>query len=283
MMRVFAIALLVLCSALGVSASTVVADTLQVNVTVEVVLPDSSRVTRTVRSEVPSVPYSRTVIVPEVVVEPVDTVPVNAAAVVAETTAPAEAYVSSAETDSLVTDSVCAQSDSIPTLLPVATPYIKPPVPDPVRVHFAWGAELGSTVDLSAHDMSSIDFNAYFGLRYKWLSLAGVGAGADIMVSNSCRTYPVFGIVRTDFSRFVKLIFLDLRGGVALNYLPANVSQRGAYASVSVGFNLARSAKFRSYVLAGYTYVGRKDVVVNERTAEYSPLSMASIRLGVAF
>ncbi len=51
MIRVFAIALLVLCSALGVSASTVVADTLQVNVTVEVVLPDSSRVTRTVRSE----------------------------------------------------------------------------------------------------------------------------------------------------------------------------------------------------------------------------------------
>jgi len=154
---------------------------------------------------------------------------------------------------------------------------------DPGRVYFAWGAEVGSSIDMGGYDMSSVDFNATFGLRYRWINFAGIGAGANIMVSNSCRTYPVFAVFRTDFSGKVKFMFLDIRGGAALNYLPANIHQTDVYGSVSLGFVLATGKSFRSYLMAGYTYVGRRDVAQGEMMTEFSPLSMASIRLGISF
>lgn len=169
-------------------------------------------------------------------------------------------------------------------LMPVkVSPWSRKHQVDPARVTFAWGAEVGSSIDMSENDMSSVDFNATFGLRYKWINFAGVGAGADIMVSNSCRTYPVFAVFRTDFSSQVNFVFLDVRGGAALNYLPGNVNQTDAYASVSIGFVLSTGKSYRSYITAGYTYIGRKDVEQGERITEYSPLQMASIRLGITF
>lgn len=153
----------------------------------------------------------------------------------------------------------------------------------PTKVRFAWGAEAGSSVDMSGSDMSSIDFNASFGLRYRWINYVGLGAGANIMVSNSCRSYPIFAIFRTDFSNMLKVAFLDVRGGMSLNYLPGNTNQSGAYASLSVGFNLATGRTFRSYITAGCTYVSRRDIEVGERITPYKDLYLASIRLGVAF
>lgn len=151
------------------------------------------------------------------------------------------------------------------------------------RVKFAWGAEFGSSIDLSAHDMSSVDFNACFGLRYSWLSFAGVGAGANIMVSNSFRTYPIFAAVRTSFSTRPKVMFLDLRGGLALNYLAHDVTQTGGYGSVGIGFNLAGSRKFQSYLVGSYTFVTRHDVQDSTGYQPYGMLSYAGIRLGVTF
>lgn len=151
------------------------------------------------------------------------------------------------------------------------------------RLTFTWGAEAGSSIDLSANDMSSIDIHAYFGVKQGVFSFAGIGAGADIMISNSCRTYPVYAMVRTDFSKQLKLLFVDVRGGMALNYLPDNATKTGAYGSVGVGINLARGRSFRSYILAGYTYVGRGKVTSVETVTHYPALNIAMVRLGISF
>ena len=160
----------------------------------------------------------------------------------------------------------------------------KPDIPYAVKnIRFAWGAELGSSIDLSAHDMTSIDINMSVGLSYRWLIFAGLGLGADMMVNNSCRTYPLYLNVRTDFSRKVLPIFLDLRGGMAFNYLPENINQQSTYASISLGFNLATGRTFRSYILCGYTFNGRGDVQTDIGLARFPALSLASVRLGVQF
>lgn len=151
------------------------------------------------------------------------------------------------------------------------------------RTKFVWGAEFGSSIDLSAHDMSSIDFNAGFGLSHGWITMAGVGAGAGIMVSNSCRTYPIFAIFRTSFSSRPRLLFMDLRGGVALNYLTDNLSKTSPYLSAGVGFNLAGGRNFQSYLVAGYTYNARGRVETPEIMRDYGPLHYAGIRLGIEF
>ncbi|MGN0223543.1 MAG: hypothetical protein ACI4AM_05915 [Muribaculaceae bacterium] len=149
---------------------------------------------------------------------------------------------------------------------------------------FVWGAEAGAGIDMSNNDMSSIDFNASFGLSRGWIDMVGVGAGVNMPVSNSCRSYPIFAVLRTDFSPQLRLCFLDVRGGVSLNYLARDQQQTGLYGSINLGVNLATGSKFRSYVLIGYTFIDRKDLWEDDMTfTMYSPLHMATIRLGVSF
>lgn len=152
-----------------------------------------------------------------------------------------------------------------------------------VKTCFAWGAEVGSSIDVSEHDMSALDFGAYFGFSRGWIKFAGVGASANIMVNNSCRSYPVYASFRTDFSNSRRLLFADVRGGISLNYLPDNVSQTCPYVSSGVGINLAGNNNFNSYIWLGYTYIGRNNVDTPDYLIYYEDLHFVTVRLGIVF
>jgi hypothetical protein len=149
--------------------------------------------------------------------------------------------------------------------------------------HFAWGAEVGGSIDMSANDMSTIDFTALVGYRRSWMKFLGVGAGMDIMVNSSCRSFPMFANLKTSFSSRPQLLFMDVRAGLSVNYLPDDLTQTGAYAFAGVGFNLASGKRFASHLTLGYSFVDRRDVNHNEHHIEFSPLHYASVRLGIAF
>ena len=76
----------------------------------------------------------------------------------------------------------------------------KPGDAAPGRVRFAWGADVNGSVDLSEHDMSSLGIEAMFGIEYRWIRFLGIGAQADVMVSNSSRSFPLTLNFRTDFN-----------------------------------------------------------------------------------
>lgn len=146
--------------------------------------------------------------------------------------------------------------------------------------HFAWGAEAGTSIDVSNHDMSTLNVDAFFGYKTPGLDLLGVGAGIHMMVGNSCRTFPVYGAVRTSFRARPSLCFLDVKAGVAFNNLSDNKNQTVPYVNPSVGFNLARGASFTSYLLLGYVYNGMKSFADTEID---SGLSYVNISLGITF
>ena len=68
-------------------------------------------------------------------------------------------------------------------------------IEEEIKVRFAWGADLGSSIDMSANDMSSIDLSLAFGMRRGWINFLGVGAQGNIMISNSYRSFPFFSII----------------------------------------------------------------------------------------
>lgn len=149
---------------------------------------------------------------------------------------------------------------------------------------FAWGADAGGSIDMSANDMSSIDFTAYFGYKRGWINFAGVGAEIDIMLSNSCRSFPVYATLKTNFRNKPTLLFMDVRGGISVNYLPSDYSQSGAYCFAGLGINLARSKKFTSHIVIGYTYKQYSNFVTrNNEGVKMSDIHLASVRLGITF
>lgn len=169
------------------------------------------------------------------------------------------------------------------TLVLAATAQAATPEDVPVKGSFSWGAEAGASIDLTGHDMSAIEFNASFGYKRGWIKFIGAGVGADILIFNSCRSYPLYIDFRTNFSQRSSLCFWDLKLGASLNYLPNNNQQTGAYGFTGVGVNLASSAKFQSYILLGYTFRERRDFNDGEELVKLPSLHYATVRLGVSF
>lgn len=149
--------------------------------------------------------------------------------------------------------------------------------------HFAWGTEVGGAIDLTSHDLSSVNLGAYFGYRNSWLQFIGIGAEVNMMVNNSVRSFPVYAMLRTSFSKKPKLLFLNLRGGVVFNNITASQQQAGAYLSPGVGFNLASGRTFQAYVTLNYVYNGIRPFTLKDRVTDIHSLSMADIRLGICF
>lgn len=153
------------------------------------------------------------------------------------------------------------------------------------KASFAWGVDVGSSIDLTTADMSSLNGDAYFGLRCPGVDVVGFGAGIHGMVNNNSFSYPLYVMMRTSFAKHRRLCFFDLRTGVALNSFFGTATNAAFYINPSVGVNLAGSAKFQSYITLGYSYNGGKDISDDTTTSgkTANKLSMATIRLGISF
>lgn len=149
--------------------------------------------------------------------------------------------------------------------------------------HFAWGADVSSSIDVGGNDMSSINVDAYFGYRDRLIDMVGVGAGIHIMLNNSSRAFPVYALFRSNFREKPSLCFLDVRGGIAFDEA-GNRTKVRPYANPGVGFNLAQGKTFRSYIIVGYLYNGFKaDSGEVDGITAVDGLNEVNLRIGVTF
>ena len=126
---------------------------------------------------------------------------------------------------------------------------------DLVGSHFSWGADLGTGIDLTTSDMTSVDIHAYLGYKSNLFRFLGVGFGINTMMNNSSRAYPLYAMLRTSFSSRPRLCFLNLRLGAAFNYFDGFEKQTDFYGSVGLGITLAAGRRFSSHLIIGYTFM----------------------------
>ena len=103
------------------------------------------------------------------------------------------------------------------------------------------------------------------------------------MVSNSSHAIPLFVNFRTDFSKRRRLLFVDIRGGVALANFEHDRKETDPYVSGGVGVTLASGRTFSSHIIVGYTWIGQKECYIGDVLRDCPGLSYAQLRLGVSF
>lgn len=151
-------------------------------------------------------------------------------------------------------------------------------------VRFAWGADIGGTIDLSSHGMSAIGIGANFGMSWKWVRFFGIGVSGNTAVSNGTMMYPIFLNFRTDFCNTRQLLFADVRVGVSINnFSDTEGNDPGAYLSAGMGVTMAKSRTFSSHVMLAYTYMDRTRCYLGNYERHCPGMSMVSLRLGIAF
>lgn len=149
--------------------------------------------------------------------------------------------------------------------------------------HFAWGADIGSSVDMTGKDMSSIDINAYFGYKNRFIRFVGIGAGIDMMIGNGSSAYPVYAMLRSGFSDRPTLCFLDMRAGCSFNNILDYRSQTNFYGSLGVGITLAKGHNFSSHIILSYNFMPLNDTTVGDQKVRLGDLHYAALRIGASF
>lgn len=181
------------------------------------------------------------------------------------------------------TISVADTATAVPNTSPASRPVSPQPVESAFARHFAWGASLGSSIDMTGQDMTAVDIDAFFGYKGDYIRFAGMGAGIRMMVSNSSRSYPVYAMLRTSFTKSPSFLYLELKGGVGFTNLYTDIYQRNFVGGITIGFTLAHSRTFSSNFSLGYEYMPLSNGTIDGVDTRFSDLHYASIRIGASF
>lgn len=150
--------------------------------------------------------------------------------------------------------------------------------------HFTWGADLGASVDLTAHDMSTFDLDFIVGYKNSFIKTAGIGAGIHRTVQGGDHFIPVYALIRTSFISRPSLLFLNARFGYSFNTIEDSPTFGDFNSALGCGINLSQSSKAKTYIIisAAYRYFNKRHQDYVSRLDTHS-IWMAQLQFGVNF
>lgn len=120
--------------------------------------------------------------------------------------------------------------------------------------HFSWGAEVGSSIDLTGHDMSTFDADVNFGYKNDFVRIAGLGVGIHRAFGTGNNFVPVYALFRSSFTKRPSLLFFTMKIGYSFNTIGDAPTFGDACASLGCGVNLAMSRRFKSHLSLCFGY-----------------------------
>lgn len=185
--------------------------------------------------------------------------------------------VSGAElSDSTKSDSARTESE-----MGVLFPNAKRPSLNTKR--FVWGADVGSSVDLTGHNLTTFDVNINCGLRNSIFSILGIGLGVQRSIGNSTSFVPIYGIVRTSFRKKPSNFFFNLKAGYSFNTLSSSESKGGFLFSTGGGIILKRTKRLYSFIMLAYGFYHINDRTVDDVRLDIDHVDFAQIVFGITF
>lgn len=150
--------------------------------------------------------------------------------------------------------------------------------------HFTWGVDVGSSIDLTSHDMSTFDVDAVLGFKNSFIKTAGIGIGIHRSVQSGDNFIPVYALLRTSFTRRPSLCFFNLRVGYSFNTIGDSPCYGDFSTAAGIGFNLSSSRMAKTYIIvgAGYRYFKQRHIdAIDKLDTHY--IFLAQLQFGVNF
>lgn len=150
--------------------------------------------------------------------------------------------------------------------------------------HFTWGADLGASLDLTAHDMSTFDIDVILGYKNKYFKTAGIGVGIHRTVQGGDNFIPIYALIRTSFTSRPSLLFFNARFGYSFNTIDDSPTFGDFNSALGCGINLSKSKRANTYLIlsAAYRYFNERHKNMVSRIDTHS-IWMAQLQFGVNF
>lgn len=149
--------------------------------------------------------------------------------------------------------------------------------------HFTWGAEVGSSIDMTSNDMTTFDLDVLLGYKNNYIRTVGIGAGIHRSFGSKNTFIPVYVLFRSSFRKKPSLLFLHFKAGYSFNTINNGDSMGDISASLGCGINLAMSKKFQSHIIIGYGFRHFNKSHRSKINLNTSNVSLAQISFGVNF
>ncbi|MCM1369666.1 MAG: hypothetical protein NC204_04770 [Candidatus Amulumruptor caecigallinarius] len=149
--------------------------------------------------------------------------------------------------------------------------------------HFTWGAEIGSSIDVTGNDMSTFDVDVALGYKNDFIKLAGIGAGIHHSIHAGNNLIPLYVVLRTSFRKQPSLLFFDVKAGYSFNTISGSDTMGDFYASTGVGINLGKSFKAKPYIVLSCAYQRFSDTHLETIYLNNGNIFFANLVFGVNF
>ena len=149
--------------------------------------------------------------------------------------------------------------------------------------HFTWGAEIGSSIDLTSHDLSTFDLDVLIGYKNAYLKLLGAGVGVHRSIHTGNTFIPVYGVIRTSFTSRPSLCFMDLQAGYSFNTFSGASTFGDFTCSLGCGVNFSQSRRCKTYMIVsgGYRYFNENHKSIAKLDTRY--IFVARLVFGINF
>lgn len=149
--------------------------------------------------------------------------------------------------------------------------------------HFIWGAEIGSSIDLTSHDMSTFDLDVTLGYKNSFIQLLGASVGIHKSIHTGNTFIPVCGVIRTSFRSKPSPCFLHIEAGYSFNTIKDADTFGDFTCAVGLGVNFSQSRRARTYMIlsAGYRYFNENHQAIAKLDTKY--IYIAKLGFGVSF
>lgn len=149
--------------------------------------------------------------------------------------------------------------------------------------HFTWGADMGPSVDLTGHNLTTVDLNINFGYTSPAIQILGVSMGLHRAFGSGNTFVPVCAILRTSFRSRPSRFFFNLKAGYSFNTIQEENFKGGFQLSTGLGIILQRTKKIQSHIIIGYGFYH-----INRNQAQNLPfdanhVDYAQLAIGVSF
>ncbi|MCM1290997.1 MAG: hypothetical protein NC201_01350 [Prevotella sp.] len=149
--------------------------------------------------------------------------------------------------------------------------------------HFTWGAEIGSSIDMSGNDMSTFDIDVIVGYKNNFIRTLGMGVGVHRAFGNTSTFIPLYAVFRSSFRTRPSIAFVNLKLGYSFNTVKDTDTSSGTKMSLGVGFNLAMSKRFQSHLIIGGEYFRLDNNQALAAGLRVRDLFLAQISFGMNF
>ncbi len=149
--------------------------------------------------------------------------------------------------------------------------------------HFTWGAEAGSSLDMTSHDLSTFDADVLIGFKNSFIKIVGFGAGLHRSIHSGNNMIPVYAVFRSSFRSKPSLCFLNLQAGYSFNTYGDSKTMSDLYGALGLGINLQKTSKASSYVILSLACQHLNDKNKEAVKFDTNYILFAKLMIGVTF